>query len=64
MSKLRKGRTSYVIAYRSSTIRVVDTILVLDAGKIVEQGSHEDLMAKLGFHYEMYASQFAGAPES
>lgn len=63
MSKLRKGRTSFVIAHRLSTIRDADTILVMDAGKIVEQGSHEDLMANRGFYFNMYASQFAGAPE-
>lgn len=64
MSKLRKGRTSFVIAHRLSTIRDADTILVMDSGKIVEQGSHEELMARQGFYFDMYASQFAGAPEA
>ncbi|MBC7462652.1 MAG: ABC transporter ATP-binding protein [Actinobacteria bacterium] len=63
MSKLRKGRTSFVIAHRLSTIRDADTILVMDTGKIIEQGRHEELMAKHGFYFDMYASQFAGAIE-
>ncbi len=64
MAKLRQGRTSFVIAHRLSTIRDADTILVMDKGKIVEQGSHENLMASKGFYYELYASQFASALDS
>jgi ATP-binding cassette subfamily B protein len=63
MAKLMKGRTSFVIAHRLSTIRNADTILVLDHGNVVEQGSHEELMAARGFFYDMYASQFEEALE-
>ena len=58
MAVLRRGRTSFVIAHRLSTIRDADTILVMDKGRLVEQGSHEELMAKGGFYRELYASQF------
>jgi ATP-binding cassette subfamily B multidrug efflux pump len=63
MAKLRAGRTSFVIAHRLSTIRDADTILVMDKGRLIEQGRHEDLMAKKGFYFDLYASQFAAAPE-
>jgi ATP-binding cassette, subfamily B, multidrug efflux pump len=59
MSKLMLGRTSFVIAHRLSTIRDADTILVMDHGKIVEQGTHEALLAKRGFYFDLYDSQFA-----
>jgi ATP-binding cassette subfamily B protein len=58
MAKLRKGRTSFVIAHRLSTIRDADVILVLDQGGLVEQGSHQELMEKRGFYFNLYASQF------
>lgn len=61
MAKLMQGRTSFVIAHRLSTIRNADTILVMDNGRIVEHGNHEDLMAARGFYYDLYMSQFAGA---
>jgi len=61
MSRLRQGRTSFVIAHRLSTIRDADTILVMDKGSLVEQGSHDQLMAAKGFYYDLYASQFAAA---
>ncbi len=61
MAKLMKDRTSFVIAHRLSTIRNADTILVMDNGRIVEQGNHKALMAKRGFYYDLYNSQFAGA---
>ncbi len=61
MTKLMRGRTSFVIAHRLSTIRNADTILVMDNGRIVEQGNHEELMAARGFYYDLYNSQFAGA---
>jgi ATP-binding cassette, subfamily B, multidrug efflux pump len=60
MSELMKGRTSFVIAHRLSTIRDADLILVMDHGAIVEQGTHEELLARNGFYAELYNSQFAG----
>lgn len=57
--KLMKGRTSFVVAHRLSTIRESDTILVMRDGNIVEQGAHEQLLKKRGFYYELYNSQFA-----
>jgi ATP-binding cassette subfamily B protein len=61
MAKLRGGRTSFVIAHRLSTIRDADTILVMDGGRIVEQGSHVELLARRGAYFELYHAQFAGA---
>jgi len=58
MNNLMKGRTSFVIAHRLSTIRDADWILVMKNGDIVEQGKHEDLLAKNGFYAELYNSQF------
>lgn len=60
MDKLMVGRTSFIIAHRLSTIRNADSILVMDEGDIVEQGNHEDLLAKNGFYAELYNSQFEG----
>jgi ATP-binding cassette subfamily B multidrug efflux pump len=60
MANLMKDRTSFVIAHRLSTIRHADLILVMNQGAIIEQGSHNDLMAKGGFYAELYNSQFAG----
>jgi ATP-binding cassette subfamily B protein len=59
MAKLMLGRTSFVIAHRLSTIRDADTILVMDHGQIVEQGTHEALLARRGFYFDLYDSQFA-----
>jgi ATP-binding cassette subfamily B protein len=59
MAKLMRGRTSFVIAHRLSTIRDADTILVMDHGHIVEQGTHESLLARRGFYFDLYDSQFA-----
>ncbi len=58
MDNLMKGRTSFIIAHRLSTIRDADLILVLKDGDIVEQGTHEELLAKQGFYAELYNSQF------
>ena len=60
MDRLMKDRTSFVIAHRLSTIKGADHILVMDHGDIVEQGSHEELLAKDGFYASLYNSQFAG----
>ena len=59
MAKLRSDRTSFVIAHRLSTIRDADVILVMDKGTLVEQGSHDELMAAKGFYFNLYSSQFA-----
>jgi ATP-binding cassette subfamily B protein len=59
MNKLMLGRTSFVIAHRLSTIRDASTILVMNHGRIVEQGTHEALLAKHGFYFDLYDSQFA-----
>lgn len=61
MAALRTDRTSFVIAHRLSTIRDADTILVMENGKIVEQGNHQALLAEEGAYYRLYMSQFAGA---
>ncbi len=61
MARLRHGRTSFVIAHRLSTIRNADTIVVMDAGRIVEQGSHAELIARQGFYAALYESQFTEA---
>lgn len=59
MQNIMKGRTSFVIAHRLSTIRNADLILVMNDGNIIEQGNHEELMAKGGFYEKLYNSQFA-----
>ncbi|HZU75726.1 MAG TPA: ABC transporter ATP-binding protein [Dehalococcoidia bacterium] len=59
MTELMKGRTSFVIAHRLSTVRDAETILVMNHGRIIEQGSHKELLAKGGFYADLYNSQFA-----
>ena len=61
MAALRSNRTSFVIAHRLSTIRDADIILVMEAGSIVEQGNHEELIAKRGAYWSLYQAQFAAA---
>ncbi len=64
LEKLLQGRTSFVIAHRLSTIRHADQVLVLDQGEIVERGTHDSLLARRGFYYDLYMSQFRRtAPE-
>ncbi|HNX46324.1 MAG TPA: ABC transporter ATP-binding protein [Anaerolineaceae bacterium] len=58
--KLMDGRTSFVIAHRLSTIRDADVVVVIDDGRIVEQGTHDELLAKQGFYHHLYMSQFKG----
>lgn len=57
---MMKGRTSFIVAHRLSTIREADIILVMKDGNIIEQGNHETLLAQNGFYAKLYASQFAG----
>ena len=61
MKTLMEGRTSFVIAHRLSTIRDADVILVMRDGRIIEQGTHEELLAAHGFYQELYSSQFEEA---
>lgn len=58
-AKMMKGRTSFIVAHRLSTIQEVDIILVMKDGKIMEQGNHQELLAKGGFYAQLYNSQFA-----
>jgi ATP-binding cassette, subfamily B, multidrug efflux pump len=60
MARLRRGRTSFVIAHRLATLRHADVIVVMAAGRIVEQGSHADLLAREGLYHELYRGQRAG----
>lgn len=63
MDNLMKGRTSFIIAHRLSTIKNADLILVMNQGDIIEQGTHEELLAKDGFYANLYNSQFQEAEE-
>ena len=58
-----QGRTSFIVAHRLSTSREADQSLVMRAGHIIEQGKHEELLAKGGFYAELYNSQFAAEDE-
>nr|WP_261619788.1 ABC transporter ATP-binding protein [Pseudarthrobacter equi] len=62
MLRLRRGRTSFVIAHRLSTVRNADLILVMDHGRIVEQGTHQGLLAANSFYARLYSAQFSAAP--
>jgi ATP-binding cassette subfamily B protein len=63
LEKLLAGRTSFVIAHRLSTIRNADMLLVLADGQIIERGKHDELLAKKGFYYNLYMSQFRRDPQ-
>ena len=56
---MMEGRTSFIVAHRLSTIKEADIILVMKDGNIVEQGNHEELLARNGFYAKLYQSQFA-----
>jgi ATP-binding cassette subfamily B multidrug efflux pump len=58
LTRLRRGRTSFVIAHRLSTIRNADTIVVMDNGRIVEQGRHAELPERRGLYHTLYTSQY------
>ena len=55
---MMEGRTSFIVAHRLSTIREADIILVMENGKIIEQGNHEELLRKQGFYAKLYNSQY------
>ena len=59
--ELMKGRTSFIVAHRLSTIKNADQILVMKAGNIIERGTHDELLAQGGFYKNLYESQFAKA---
>ncbi len=61
--RMMQGRTSFIVAHRLSTIRNADEILVMKDGSIIEQGNHEELMAKGGFYQKLYNSQFVQVSE-
>jgi ATP-binding cassette, subfamily B, multidrug efflux pump len=63
MAALRQNRTSFVIAHRLSTIRDADLILVMEGGRIVEQGTHTQLLERHGAYEQLYRAQFSDAPD-
>lgn len=60
LGRICKGRTVFIIAHRLSTIRNADTILVLDRGQLIEQGSHNELMARSGLYHHLFSQQLGG----
>jgi len=63
-AEMMKGRTSFIVAHRLSTIESADVILVMQNGKIIEQGKHEELLALGGFYHHLYSCQFSGVTEA
>ena len=63
LDRLARGRTTLVIAHRLSTVLDSDLIVVMDRGRIVEQGTHTELLERKGLYADLYQLQFAGAPE-
>jgi ATP-binding cassette subfamily B protein len=59
LEEVMKGRTTLMVAHRLSTIRKADKILVLDSGRVVEEGTHDELLQKKGLYYELYMLQWA-----
>ena len=57
--RLMSGRTSFIVAHRLSTIEAADLILVMDDGRIIERGTHQELLARKGAYYNLYMSQFS-----
>ncbi|MBR2352934.1 MAG: ABC transporter ATP-binding protein, partial [Clostridia bacterium] len=62
-AEMMRGRTSFIVAHRLSTVKSADVILVMESGKIVEQGNHEELLQRNGFYHRLYNSQFAGVAD-
>ncbi len=60
MDRLMKGRTTFVIAHRLSTVKNADCIMVLEQGRIIERGSHDELIAKKGRYYQLYTGNNIG----
>ena len=60
-AEMMKGRTSFIVAHRLSTIKEADIILVMKDGNIIEQGDHDALMKRRGFYYDLYNSQFSAS---
>ena len=58
-ARLMKGKTSFIVAHRLSTIQSADVILVMKDGNVIEQGTHAELLKEKGFYYELYQSQWA-----
>ncbi|HAI51912.1 MAG TPA: ABC transporter ATP-binding protein, partial [Firmicutes bacterium] len=58
MARLMEGRTNFVIAHRLSTVRFADLILVIRDGKVIEQGTHRELLQQKGYYYRLYTNQF------